>query len=439
MTDIKEKKNVIKNVSSLFVVQIANYVFPMISIPMVVRIIGPDKFGVINFASAYIAYFVLLIGYGFDLTATRKVAGDPSNADNRNKTFSEVFYSRCILTGISVVLFMISLATLPQLKEEKMVAIFTFITCFATLFTQNWLFQAMQDLQKVAFLNLLSKILFTVAIFILIDQKDDYIWQPLSISIAQLLIAIVSFIWSIKKYNLKFQKTSFKSCLDLLWSEKTFFLSLVTINLYTITNVVVLGIFQNPTQVGFYTAAQKLIGIIQALISIPLAQALFPYISKAFAENYQKGINIAQQLLPIVLYFTAFCTVGILLFSPLALRILYGSEFDNSVIVCQILAFIPMVVGLGTILGIHLMLNLKLDKLFLRITFTGAIVSIFINIFLVSRFGYVGTAFTWLLTELINLSTLYVTLKNRGIEAINLAYFRPSYIINNVKSLRAHH
>src|SRR3569832_713296 len=90
-------KRLTKNVLSLTLVQIANYVFPVISVPIISRIIGPGKFGLLNFAGAFVLYFVLLVAYGFDYTATRKISRDPDNEQNRNTVFSEVFYTQCLL------------------------------------------------------------------------------------------------------------------------------------------------------------------------------------------------------------------------------------------------------------------------------------------------------------------------------------------------------
>ena len=75
------KKGLLKNVFSLSVVQIANYVFPFITVPIVSRIIGPDKFGVLSFASSFVTYFTLLINLGFDLSATRAIAANRNTVE----------------------------------------------------------------------------------------------------------------------------------------------------------------------------------------------------------------------------------------------------------------------------------------------------------------------------------------------------------------------
>src|ERR1700754_650204 len=107
------KQGLFRNIASLGLMQIANYVLPLLSVPVISRIIGPDHFGVINFAASFMAYFVLLIGFGFDLSATRRIAADPNNRANRNKVFSEVFACQLFLFGLSAVIFVICLLAVP--------------------------------------------------------------------------------------------------------------------------------------------------------------------------------------------------------------------------------------------------------------------------------------------------------------------------------------
>ena len=431
-----EKKTLLKNFTSIGIIQIANYAFPMITIPIVSRIIGPDKLGVINFSAAFIAYFTLLIGFGFNLTATRRVASDPNNINNRNTVFSEVFTSQCLLLLTSTILFVILLFAIPQLENEKRVAIYTFFICLSTLMTQDWLFQAMQDLSKIAVLNLVSKILYTLVILMVIQKKSDYIWQPLVLSLSQVLISLICFFWAINRYQLKLYKVEIRECLKLMMNERVVFFSLCIINIYTITNVVILGIFQDSIQVGYFSSAQKLIQIALSIISIPLTQALFPYIGNAFGKSYEKGIEIAQKLVPLVFIITFFVGIVIFIGAPTLVMFFYGRQFLPAIVVCRILAFIPMIISLATICGIHVMLNLKMDKVFLRATAIGAVFSIVLNILLVKRLGYIGSAFTWILTEALTLVLLFVLLKKKGISLINWDYFKIPFYKTNFNVLK---
>jgi PST family polysaccharide transporter len=140
------------------------------------------------------------------------------------------------------------------LHNELAVAVFSFLISFASVFNQNWLFQAFQELSKVAILNFISKLLFTLSVILLIRNEQDYTWQPLLTSTIQICTAIFSFVWAIKRYKIRLCKIPVSQVLVLLWSEKVVFFSMVLISLYTTTNTVVLGLFRPAQEVGYYTA-----------------------------------------------------------------------------------------------------------------------------------------------------------------------------------------
>lgn len=430
---MNNKNNLLKNIASLGLVQIANYVFPLISIPIISRIIGPDKFGVINYTFAFISYFNLLIGFGFDLSATRRIAKDPKNIVLRRQVFSEVFWAQSFLFILSLIVFVFCLYSVPSLAFEKKVTIFSFLFCVSIVFTQNWLFQAMQDLSKIAILNFISKVLFTFFVLILIKHKEDYYLQPLLLSLIQILIAFISFLWAYRKYNLKLLYVPFHSVLKLLKSERTIFFSMVVIGLYTTTNTVILGLLQNSLQVGYYTAGQRLMDVANNVLNLPLSMALYPFIGFAFSESKEEGVLMVQKILPLIILLTSTVTVILFLLGPYLLHFFYGDAFAPSIPVFRIIIFVPMIIALSNVFGLQIMLNLKMDKLFFNITAIGAVIGIVFNLITVKLFGYIGTAFNWLLVEIYITITMYVFLRIKGINPIDWKQFHPLALKNQIK------
>lgn len=426
---MSSKRGLLKNIFSLGLVQIANYVFPFISVPIVSRIIGPDKFGVINFAAAFMTYFTLLINFGFDLSATRTIAARRDDLVERNKIFNQVLFAKVLLLSVSVVLFLISLFTVPQLRDEKAVAIFSFVLCISWVITPNWLYQGMQELSRIALLNLATKIIFTVIILLVVREKSDYIWQPFAVSIAQVIVGIFSFVYAIRRFKIKLNFPELRPVLNLLWNERVIFFSMVVINLYTTTNVVLLGFLQNSEQVGYYTAGYRLIVVVQTLIAMPMAQSLFPFIGTAFAEDREKGLDVVRQIFPLVSVITFSAAAVMWLIGPLAITIFYGEKFEPAIAVFRILAFVPIVIGWSNLLGVQTMINLKMDKIFFRITLTGAIVSFALNFLLVTKIGFIGTAWSWMLTEIIITLAMYIALSKQGINILEKKYFSPHHFI----------
>ncbi len=62
----------VKNIIYMLSVQLVNYAFPLITIPIVAVAFGPEKIGVINYIAAIVAYFVLIVSYGFNYTGVRR-------------------------------------------------------------------------------------------------------------------------------------------------------------------------------------------------------------------------------------------------------------------------------------------------------------------------------------------------------------------------------
>ena len=73
----KAGRTLLSNFASLTVLQVAGYVFPLITLPYLARVIGVENFGRIAFASSVIVWFQTFVDWGFNYSATREVAFSP--------------------------------------------------------------------------------------------------------------------------------------------------------------------------------------------------------------------------------------------------------------------------------------------------------------------------------------------------------------------------
>ncbi len=78
--------------------------FPLIIIPIVAGVFGPEKLGLINYIAAIVGYFSLVVSYSFYFTGVRRVTREKNSS---NQIFSTIFTSQMLLISISMAIFAI--------------------------------------------------------------------------------------------------------------------------------------------------------------------------------------------------------------------------------------------------------------------------------------------------------------------------------------------
>ncbi|HFK5507341.1 flippase [Elizabethkingia anophelis] len=427
-------KTLIKNIASLGVVQMVNFIFPLITVPYVSRIIGPEGYGIINYATAFIVYFTLLIAYGFDLTATRRISKNPE-INNVSMIASEVLLARFGLFIVSSLFFILSYLYIEPLSRTGIISIILFIGTISTVISPQFIFQGFQDLGIFAKVNFIRGILNTILVFILIKKSSDYLWLPILTASFSIIINIFLFFYSQNKFNIRYKIVDFNRIMKLILDEKMIFFSTVVISLYTSTNTVILGFFADNNEVGYYTTSQNFLNIVNSVLSIPLATALYPYIGKAFGNSKEEGLEKIRIVTPIIFYLTFFASLIVLIFAPITIKIFYGHKFDLAIPALRITAFLPFVVSMSNVFGIQVMLNLNLDKVFFKTTLIASVLGVFFNIFMSKYLGYIGTAWNCLIIEAIVTFLMFMALRYHNIHILRISYFHPSYIYRTIQKI----
>ncbi len=429
------KNKFIGNIASLGIVNISNYLFPIITIPIVARALGPEKIGIINYMASFVSYFSLFVSYSFNITGTRRIARDPNNSYFVDKVFSEVFFAQLLLFIISTTFFFVSIKYFTPVRNENTLAWFSYLSCVGALFTQNWLFQAKQELKLVALLNLIPRIVITVFVVFFIRKESDYLKYAFIGNCVSLVIALLSFTWAKKRYRLKLYWVSIKQLVIIIKNDRVLFFSNVITSVYTTTGIIILGYFMPITQVGYYTSAQKLIDILRSVIIMPINQALFPITVKAFSEAHEKGINLLKNYLPLFIMFTFFIFLASEVLGPIIIKLLYGSKFTSSIPIFLILNVGLFFVFYGYFFGVNAMLTMGMDVIYVRIQIIVSVISLILTFIFVPQFGAMGTAFIWTLSECIVSTSQFYVLRKKGYRLIDKNVLTIKYYKTAVKSL----
>ena len=392
--------------------QVANYLFPIITIPIVARTFGPNDLGLLNYITSIVTYFVLMVNFSFNFTGVRRVSRD---RDSLSNVFSIIFSIQCVLFSLALLFFLLTIFVFRSFNDNIYLSLVCFSSCLTALFSQNWIFQALHDFKVVAVLSLLSRLLSSLLIVIFIGKGSSLIDYVYIVNAFPLLASVYTFLLSIKRYRINFKIPSLTSCFSYVKEDAYLFFSSVITNLYTTTGVVILGAFTTNYQVGIYTAAQKIIDLVKNVVMMPLNQVLFPILSKKFGEGDDVGIHAVKKLMPLFVIISFVMTLALLLFAKLIILVLFGHEFSDSVTVLYILSVGLFSVFYGIVVGGQVMLNLKMDKAFFNIQLYVSMFSLGVNTIFSSYGGWIVISIVWSMSEFIISTYQIVYLYKRGV------------------------
>jgi PST family polysaccharide transporter len=415
------KKQLIKNIFSVSGVQLANYILPLITIPYVVRVIGPANYGLINFAQAFVGYFALLINYGFELTATREIARNKEDRGVLSDIFWMILSAKVILFIFSTIIFAGSLLYFQKLQIDPRLYVLSYLCNIGLVFFPTWFFQGIEELSKMAIFNLIIKLIFTVLIFMLIHQSSDYYFYPVCLFIGQIAVGFFALWYAVKLKHLSLPNFKMAGIIKVLREGAVVFITTVVINIYTLSNIVLLGFIASDMEVCYFSSAYKLISIIMAITITPITQTLYPHLGGLFSNSSMSKSEKSYILLRVSLVMGVLMllvSMAIYIVAPLVVTLLFGKNYSPAISSLRIMSFLPFIIGLSNVFGLQGMLNLSLDKEFFMITAMGATLCIILNFILIPYYSQIGTSTAWLATELfITLATLIV-LQYHGYEIL---------------------
>ncbi len=430
-----DKKKTLGNFLSLSLLQIGNYVLPMLTLPIISRIIGPDNYGVISYAFAFVGYFVLLINAGFDLYGSRLITANKGNKEALNEIFTDIITTKAMLLVVASLIFSSCLFFIPQLREERTVFFFTFLICIGWVLNPSWLYHGMQESRRYALFSFISKLLFSVFVVFIVTQREDYIYHPLLTSLAHILVSVVSFRYAIKKYDLRITGISMKKISDTFNKNRKLSVIWWVSNQASSTNILLAGFVLSYTQTGYFSAALRMIIILQSVISLPVNTVLFPYIGQAFNESYEKGLERIHRILPYVFILSAGLSIVTFLLAKFIIIVFFGNEFAEAVTLLRIMSCVLFFSAVNSAFGQQVLLNLKADGTYMKYAVAGFVINIILLFLFLHYGGISGAALAWPVSEIVIMVAFLVYFKAKKIELFKIAYYNPVFLFQNIKEL----
>jgi PST family polysaccharide transporter len=412
-----------RNTASLYVMHFANYMVPLVMIPYLVRVLGPAGFGAVSFAQGLINYIVLFTEYGFDWSATRKIAVYRQDSESVSHIALHVWVAKTFLCMASLGLLVLIVFLVPRLYEVRFLLIALYGLVLGNVLFPTWLFQGMERMTVIALINLAMKVGVLISVLTLVHAPQDSALYAGLTGGGAVVAGLTGLLVAVRTFRLKRTALSSTDVAAVLREGRLLFLSKASVSLYTAGNAFILGMLTNHSVVGYYSAAERMVRGLQGLFG-PIAQAVYPRFIKLAAESREKTVAWAGRLLAAMGGMGLLLSLVVLLGAPLISEVMLGPAFAPSIPVIRLMAPIIFFVALSNVLGVQVMVPLRKDRAFTLVIFAAGLLNIALASVLAPTFGALGMAAAVVASELFVTVAMFIYLRSIGVRFLTLSVWQ---------------
>lgn len=385
--NIKRYKQVIENFFSLSILNAVNIVLQLVTLPYILSVVGKANYGIYSYVFIVIQYIILFSTYGFNYSATKQISQCRDDNDKVIRIYNAVIGCKSLI-AVSLVILVIIFSRIifkEQIGFEMFLLGLGMIA--GDIVTPIWLFQGMEKMKYMTLVNSSSKILFTILVFFVVRERDDYYLLILLNSCGYVLAGILSLWLAHKQFKVRWALPSIKDMKMQLKDGSAMFGSTFGMNLYRNAHVIILKQFASNEAVGLFSAAEKVIHGFQSVI-LPAAQALFPHISLRFKDKSVRD-NVATMrrvMLPFV-GIALLAAVFVYSFAPWISDLLCGVEFRECIPLIRIMTLVIIFGEVNYLVGIVGLVNMNRQNYFFRSVLATGVFSCLLTLSLVHSYG----------------------------------------------------
>jgi PST family polysaccharide transporter len=271
-----------------------------------------------------------------------------------------------------------------------------------------WFYQGIERVRRAVAVDTIGRSIAALGVFLVVHRPGDG-WRVIALQavLAALTLAVLT-TWLGR--HVPFRQLSAAEGLATLRENSSIFACRVSSGLYIQANTLVLSALAAPSIVAFFGGAER---IVRAAINLlqPLTQAFLPRVSFLRASSPTSANRMIRYAL--VGVGSVGLSMGLVAYigAPLLVHTLLGSGYDAAIPVLRLLAILPPLIAVNTVLSMYWALPFGHERLFLGTIIAAGIANLALAGLLVPRWGSSGMAVASIAAEVVvlgMLGTLYI-------------------------------
>ncbi len=360
----------------------------------------PEGIGHVNFYTSIISYITLFSCLGIPVYAIKATAAVRNNMKELNVITIEIVSLNLILNLIAYSAVAIISITVPKVSEDIPLFLVLSLSIVFTTIGCEWFYKGIEDFKYITIRGLVVKTVSVILLFSFVKSKDDILIYGFYTVIGSIGGNVFNFL-RLKKYiSFKFVICEIHPFRHLKPVLHVFLFSAVT-SFYIQLNTIILGFMKDSADVGIYTAALRIFGIVNSIIG-SLSTVMLPRMSNLVTKKDNKEIQrLTQKAYDFSISMALPIIIGLIVCSPSIIHLLCGDNFAASVNCVRLMAPIMLFVSISSLLGYQVLYPMGHLNIVIVYCLIGCVVNITLDMMLIPEMSYEGVSIAYVTTELV--------------------------------------
>ena len=405
-----ESKSLFKN-SALYIIKtLIGVVIPLISFPLVTRILGVENYGKVAYSNNIANYFIYFAALGMSTYAIREGAKCQNDKDKLSKLAKELLTINIISSLIAYILLLL-ISNITFFKDYFLLILIHSIVIIFQTFGFEWIYQVKEKYAYISIRHIIFQIIGLIFLVLFMKEKEDYYIYAIYTVFTSCADNIINIIFLPKhiKLNKKYKLELKKHVKPIFY---IFSISIISTILQNIDTTLI-GIFINDFQVGLYNSALKIFNIVNSVIA-SISVVFFSRMTTVALEekNKENKQNSLIIIFSIVLFYLVLpMMIGIICIGDQLILLICGEEYLDSGIVLQVYAIVLILSSINRVFGHQILLVNNEERTYFKSTIICFLLKLILNIILLPIYGIIICAISSIIGEL--LSDIYLIIKSK--------------------------
>lgn len=387
----------VKNAGWLIVGKIIQMFISLIVGVLTARYLGPGNYGLINYATAYTAFFSSFCTLGINSVIVKEFVDNPGGEGVIIGTTLGLRALSSILSAITVICISFVLDAGEPITQI-VVALCSVGMIFHVFETFNYWFQYKLHSKITAVSSLVAYAVTALYRVVLLanNKPVEYFAFATSIDYVCLAILLGYFYFKENGGKLKFSWTYGKQLLN---KSYHYLLAGLMVAVYGQTDKIMLKHMISDTENGYYSTAVSICNM-WTFVLVAIIDSVVPVIMQAHKNNRENYMRANKILYSIVFYISAIVSLFFLFFGKWVVNLLYGEDYVPAVAPLRIITWYTAFSYLGVARNAWIVCENK-QKYLKYIYISAAVSNVLLNIVFIPLYGATGAAIASLIAQVV--------------------------------------